>query len=186
MIISISGNAGSGKSTVGKLLATTLGFKRYYMGQLRRDMAKKRGMTINEYNKLGETDPSTDTEVDEYQTELGNKEDNFVIEGRTSFHFIPHSIKVFLSVSIDEAAKRIFKDLKENTDRNEQVFASVEDLKKSIFEREKSDEKRYLSHYGFSHLDLSKYDLVIDTTNISPEEVVDKIIKFVKREKGNI
>lgn len=56
----------------------------------------KRGMTLAEYNKLGETDPSTDIEVDEYQKKLGETEDNFIIEGRTSWHFIPHSLKFLL------------------------------------------------------------------------------------------
>ena len=77
MIISISGTPGAGKSTVAPMLADKLGYKRYYMGGLRREAARKRGLTIEEYNKLGETDPSTDLEVDRYQEELGKKENNF-------------------------------------------------------------------------------------------------------------
>jgi cytidylate kinase len=42
--------------------------------------AKQRGLTLAEYNQLGETDPETDKEVDQYQRELGEKKDNFIIE----------------------------------------------------------------------------------------------------------
>ena len=66
MIISISGNHGSGKSTVAKKLAEHLSWPRYYMGGLRREAAARRGMSLGEYNKLGESDPRTDLEVDEY------------------------------------------------------------------------------------------------------------------------
>ena len=99
MIISLSGAPGSGKSTVAQMLADKLSWPRYYMGGLRREAAKKRGLSLAEYNKLGETDIKTDKEVDEYQRELGEKEDNFVIEGRTSWYFIPHSLKIYLDVS---------------------------------------------------------------------------------------
>ncbi|MFH1364907.1 MAG: AAA family ATPase, partial [Candidatus Aenigmatarchaeota archaeon] len=89
MIISICGISGSGKSTISKLLAERLGYKHYSIGEIRRKMAVDRGMTLAELNKLGEKEDFTDKEVDKFQEELGKKEDNFVIDGRTSFHFIP-------------------------------------------------------------------------------------------------
>ncbi len=110
MIITISGQAGSGKSTVARMLAKKLGFKHYSMGDLRRKMALKKGITLAELNKLGEKEDFTDKDVDEHQKRLGEKEDNFVIDGRTSFHFIPHSVKVYLKAGIKERAKRVFQD----------------------------------------------------------------------------
>ena len=111
MIISLGGTPGSGKTTIAKLLAQKLNWPHYYMGALRRQKAKKRGLTLAEYNKLGETDPITDTEVDEYQTQLGKTKDNFIIEGRTSWHFIPHSLKIYLIVDEQTGAERIFNNL---------------------------------------------------------------------------
>jgi cytidylate kinase len=119
MIISISGAEGSGKSTIAKMLAEKLGWPRYYIGGIRREKAKERGLTLEEYNKLGETDPSTDLEVDEYQKKLGETQDNFIIEGRTSWHFIPHSFKIFLDVSFEEGARRIWGNLQKDSSRNE-------------------------------------------------------------------
>ena len=181
MIISISGKPGSGKSTVAQMLSEKLGIKRYYMGGIRREMAKEKGMTIEEFNELGEKDFSTDKWVDDYQAELGKKEDNFVIEGRTSFHFIPRSIKVFLDVSEDEGARRIFEELgtAKGQKRNEgKKIKNIPEMKKSLKERQESDKKRYRKYYGFDSTDLKHFDIVIDTTKLDPERVRDKIIAF--------
>ena len=181
MIISISGEAGSGKSTIAKILAAKLGFQRYYIGGIRRDMAKKKGMTLAEYNKLGETDPATDKEVDKFQKQLGETEDNFIIEGRTSWYFIPHSLKIYLDVDEKVGAERIFNDLKKNEKRNEDNnLNSAEDVLKSNRERKKSDNKRYRKYYGIDAYNKVNYDLAIDTTDKSPKKVVKKILNFIK------
>ena len=74
MIITIGGQAGSGKSSVGELLAKRIGYRYWSMGDIRREMARKRGMTLREFNKLGEREDFTDKEVDEFQRELGKKD----------------------------------------------------------------------------------------------------------------
>ena len=71
MIISFCGAEGAGKSTIAQMLAEKLGWPRYYMGGLRRQKARERGLSLEESNKLGESAPSTDLEVDMYQKELG-------------------------------------------------------------------------------------------------------------------
>lgn len=172
MIITISGAHGSGKSTVAQMLADKLSWPRYYMGGLRREAAKKRGLTLAEYNTLGETDPTTDTEVDEYQRQLGLSSDNFIIEGRTSWYFIPHSFKVYLDVSEEEAQRRVFSHLQQKNDRNEDKnLSSLEDVRRSLQARLNSDRLRYQKHYGIDVNDLSHYDFYLDTTNLSPDEV---------------
>ena len=167
MIITISGPAGSGKSTIAKMLAEKLGWPRYYMGGLRRDKARERGLTLEEYNKLGETDPSTDLEIDEYQRELGKTKDNFIIEGRTSWYFIPSSIKVYIDVEEEEGAKRIFISLnKEAETRNEaNSLHSEEDVLENNRKRRASDIMRYEKYYNIDVYNKKNYDIVINTTN---------------------
>lgn len=184
MIVSLSGTHGSGKSTVAQVLAEKLGWPRYYMGGLRREAAKKRGLTLAEYNALGEKDPVTDFEVDEYQRELGLKEDNFIIEGRTSWHFIPHSFKIYLDVKEEEGYRRIFGHLQQKNDRNEDKnLASQEDVKKSLKARLASDRKRYRQYYGIDVNDLSHYDFYLDTTNLSPDQVASIVSEEIEKER---
>lgn len=181
MIITISGTPGSGKSTVAKLLAKRMKMKRYYIGMMRRKMAEERGMTLQEFNKLGESEEWTDKVVDDYQRELGKKEDNFIIEGRTSFHFIPHSVKVLMVVDVKTGAKRIFGEIRRGGRTNEGGSRSLGQVEKGMMERMASDNKRYRKYYNLDVMDKSHYDIVIDTTNLTAEQVADKIINEIKR-----
>jgi len=181
MIITLSGAAGSGKSTVAQKLADKLDWPRYYIGGIRREMAKKRGMTLADYNKLGETDPSTDTEPDEYQKNLGLNKDNFIIEGRTSWYFIPHSLKIYLDVSLEEGAKRIFLSLQKNNDRNEgKNLSNIEAVKNSMTDRARSDKLRYQKYYNINVNDHSHYDFYFDTSKFNQEEVFKAVLDFVE------
>lgn len=185
MIISLSGAHGSGKSTIAQILSDRLGWPRYYMGGLRREAAKQRGLTLAEYNALGEKDPATDFEVDEYQKDLGQKQDNFIIEGRTSWFFIPHSFKIYLDVDEEEGYKRIFGHLQQKNDRNEdRNLASPDDVKKSLQARLASDRLRYQKYYDIDVNDVKNYDFYLDTTNLSPEQVFDRVYQAVQREQA--
>ena len=182
MIISISGDPGSGKSTIANKLSEALHYKSYYVGGMRREFAKKRGLTLAEYNKVGETDPSTDTEVDEWQKELGEKEDDFVIQGRTSHYFIPHAVKIYLKTDEQEGARRIFEDRKKNAlrENEDSDLDTLDDVLASIREREKSDHLRYKKHFNYDMYQMNDFDLVLDTTNLSIEEVYEKVLAFIK------
>lgn len=186
MIVSIAGTAGSGKSTIAQLLAEKLGWPRYYMGGLRREAAKKRGLTLAEYNKLGESDINTDLEVDEYQKELGEKEDNFVIEGRTSWYFIPHSLKIYLDVSPEEGAKRVFGSLQRKNSRNEDSnLKTWQDVLASHQARMASDKLRYGQYYKVDVYDRSNYDFYLDTTDLNPKQVFNAVYDWVRLQLDN-
>ncbi len=182
MIISLSGAHGSGKSTLAKELAARLGWPRYYMGGLRRETAAKRGLTLAEYNKLGESDPQTDMEVDEYQKKLGETQDNFIIEGRTSWYFIPHSLKIYLDTDEEIGAKRIWKDIEEKGARGneDKGLKSWQDVLASLRQRLQSDIDRYKRYYNIDVHDKNNYDYYLDATNLTPEEVLEKVYDFIK------
>ncbi len=181
MIITISGIAGSGKSTVAVELAKTLGLKHYSIGELMREMAKKKGMSLLELGKLAEKDPAIDKMLDERQIELGKTKDNFVIDSRLGFHFIPHSVKVFLDVAVDEAARRIFMQ-----GRQHESYMDIEESLQKISERIASEDKRYRQYYKIDYHDKGLYDFVIDTTKLQVKQVVGKIVVFLRRSHGNV
>lgn len=174
MIISISGQLGSGKSTVGKLLAKALSYKHYSTGDFWRALAAEKDLDVYEFNKLAETDPSIDTQIDEYSSELGKKEDNFVIDSRLAWHFIPHSFKVRLTVDPTEGARRVYQDSERH---NEQSHTDIMTAAHANEKRDQSERQRYIDYYNIDITKPENFDLVIDTTKISPEEVLQKIIE---------
>lgn len=166
----ISGTPGSGKSTVAKELARELGFKHYSAGDFMRQMAKERGVSLLELSKRAEKDKSIDKEIDRRTQKLAEEEDDFVIDSRLAFHFIPRAFKVFLKVDSDVAAQRIYKDIEENKREQEREFASQEHVRKGIEKRMASEKQRYEEYYGIDFLKESHYDLVLDTEGKTIEE----------------
>jgi len=181
MIITISGNAGSGKSTVAKEIAKKLGYNFYCVGDLRGKMATERGMTIDQLNKLGEKEAWTDNLADEYQADLAKKEDNFIVDSRLGFHFIPAALKIFLKVHPNESARRVFINQRPDEERKE----SIEEVKQMLTARDENDRQRYMKYYNVDHLDLSHYDLVIDTTNLKLEQLQEKIFNYLRKKGMN-
>ncbi len=180
MIITISGTPGSGKSTVGKLLAKKLRYHYYSIGAMRRAMAKERGMTLQEFNVLGEREAFTDVEIDHWQEKLGRTKDNLVVEGRTSFHFIPHSVKVFLAADLSEAARRIFHD-RAHVRRFEagHRYQTVQQLEHGLRGRIASDSRRYRKYYKLNIFQPKHYDVYIDTSKQKPSVTLTTIVKYL-------
>jgi len=117
MIITISGNPGSGKSTVAKLLVKELGYERIYAGGIMREMAKERGISLEELMQQARTETTIDTEVDyrvrDRARELAQKGKNVLVEGRVQFYHLPESVKIFVKVDEREGARRIWNDLQD-------------------------------------------------------------------------
>ena len=165
---------GAGKSTIANIVAKKLKLKFYSMGNLMRELAAKRGISINEYAALKE---DVDSEVDNYQKKIGLSEDNFILEGRLAFHFIPKSIKFFFYIEPKLAAKRIFDDQRGTEKHYENVTDSLTALKK----RMKDDQKRYKRLYGIDAYNKNNFDYIIDTTKLDSEGAAEKVIEIIKR-----
>ena len=88
------------------------------------------------------------------------------------WYAVPESFKVYLKVDIDVAAKRAFEDAMR---KSSEKFDTVEKQKQDMQKRYKLENERYWELYGVRKEDESNYDLVIDTTNLTPEQVADKI-----------
>ena len=177
-IITISGMLGSGKSTVAKLLAERLGYMYYSTGNAQREIAKKRGITTLELNRLAGTDMSVDKEIDGvFQKFNAVPNKNMVIDSRLAFFFVPSSIKIKLNVDVYVAGERIFNDTLRT---GEKKYNSVQEAVKALLDRRSLEVERFKRIY---HVDIDNdenFDYVLDTTYKTPEEIANLIIKKYK------
>jgi len=180
MILTIAGVPGSGKTTMARMLAAHFRVPFYCIGDLRALMAHERGLTLDELNRLGERESFTDREVDEYQRRLGRSGQSCVVEGRLSWHFIPHSFKIFLDVNPEVGAQRIFQAVKNGRKQvNSRRYLSIDDVREAIQYRLASDGKRYLKYYGIDVISRTNFDLVIDTTCLTSPMIFHRILAAV-------
>lgn len=176
MKITVSGSVGSGKSTISRKLADKLGYRYYSVGELMREIAKKRGMDINKLSAIAEKDSSIDVELDQMQVDIGKTEDDFIMDSRLGFHFVPDSVKVFLTVDLDEAAKRIIGD-----NRDVEKYGSIQDATKHLKKRMESEKQRYKEYYDIDFPNKKYFDMVIDTTDKEPDQVVEIIASKINQ-----
>lgn len=175
--ISITGDLGSGKSTVAGIISEKYGYTYYSTGAVQRSLAQKYGMTTLEFNKYMESHPEIDEEIDTQLTETGRQPGRIIIDSRMAWHFVPHSFKVFLSVSPETAAARIMKAQRGNVE----TYTDLEDAKTKLLARKASENLRYSQKYGVDCSNMDNFDLVLDQTHATPEETADIIINELSK-----
>ncbi len=170
--ITIFGLAGTGTSTVGKALAEKLGYKFISSGNMLRERARNMGLSLSELHERARTDSKFDKELDEEIKNIGEKNDSIVVESRLAWHFIPDSIKIKLTCDFETRVKRLV----------ERDGLSMEAGKAHVLKREKVDDERYTSIYGIENINGDNhFDLTVDTTEITPTQIVNQIISFIKK-----
>ena len=170
-IISLTGDLGSGKSTVSSILCERLKYDYIYTGEIQRKIAFRYGMTTTELNKYAETHPEIDDEIDSTFKSLNNSE-RLIVDSRLAWFFIPDSFKVFMKTNLFISSERISGDKK----RINENYASKEEAAHNIIARKTSENKRYAELYGANCSDLNNFNLIIDTSFIRPEKVAEVII----------
>jgi cytidylate kinase len=169
-IIVMSGDIGSGKSSVATALKQLTGFNIIGTGTIQRAIAKRRGLTTLELNKISQTDRSIDDEIDSYVIELGKTQDHLILDSRLAWHFIPESFKVFLAVDPVVGAERVFNAL-----RNDENNPSLEVTLENNLKRQAIEDQRFHQLYNVNFRKYGNYDLIIDTSFTTPEVIAQKI-----------
>jgi predicted cytidylate kinase len=178
MIITLGGEPASGKSSVGRVLAARLGLPFFSMGDIRRAYAHEHGITLEELNRRAQTDPTSDKLVDEKQATLDEEYPRgFVLDSRLGFLYLPQSLKIFLTVDARVAAERLVA-----SERAGERAETVDEALASLSRRMREDRERYVQLYDVDYLDRSQYDLVIDTTGKTVEEIVGQVFDVIKQE----
>lgn len=182
MIVTISGRPGSGKSAVAGRVASALGIEHVSAGDFMREMASERGMTILELSRLAEDGDAIDREIDARTMKLARGGGSFVMDARLGWHFVPNSFKVFLDVRPEVAAQRIY-----NAQRgSEKENISLEDTLTAIELRTESERMRYLMYYDLDYTDHTRYNLVVDTSNRTLDQVVDLVLAGIDDARSGV
>ncbi len=174
--ITLSGELGSGKSTVASYLISKMPFKIVSAGLLFRQLAAKHGMSAKEFNEFIENDPKYDHYVDDTMAELGKTDEKIIFDSRMAWHFVPSSFKIYLYVDVDTATERIFND----KGRVSESYSDKETARREIIDRRKSELLRYQNFYHCNLDDYSNYDLVVDTSHATREEVNELVYNSFK------
>jgi predicted cytidylate kinase len=140
-----------------------------YAGQIFREEAVRRGMSLAQLNELAAADSSVDRALDERQVEL-LRGGGLVLESRLS-GWLAHrdripAFKIWLTADRDERIRRLVARDGEDVATQERITS----------ERETRERDRYLRYYGVDLQNLSIYDLVVDSTRMSPQEVLRLVL----------
>jgi predicted cytidylate kinase len=174
MRITISGPPGSGKTTVCKGLSERLGLKAVVFGEFFRQLAKEKGMTLTEFGIFAEKDQSIDRMIDDTILDAAKENPDIILESRLAAHMLTQNdipaFRIYLVASPDVRIKRV--GIREGE--------SFEDVRRHTLERQSSEAKRYKMYYDIDIEDLSVYDLILDTDDLSVAEVVERVIKEIE------
>jgi cytidylate kinase len=170
VVVAVSGQPGSGKTTIARELARVLKVPLVSSGSLFRELAAKMGMDFVEFHKYAEVNPEIDRKIDAMAVELA-KNGDVVLEGHLAAWVVrPYAdLCIYLKASREMRARRVaVRDGK-----------SLEEALREVRDREELNRRRYLSIYGIDIGDLSIFDLVLDTTYLSVNDAVRISLDFV-------
>lgn len=177
-IIAITGNIAGGKSKVVDAIAKKLNMDTYSASKSFRELARVHNMDITTFNEYIEKNPEIDSKIDNAMIEYLQNHDNLVMDSRLAWFFEKDAFKVFVTVDLEVAAKRLVLD---SINRNiEDKYNTIDEAKIAIIKRQNYEKDRYKKEYGIDILDYSNYDLVVDSTNLSVDEITKIIIEKYK------
>jgi cytidylate kinase len=170
-LISLAGDIGSGKSTVGRIVADALKAPYTSTGDMQRAVARSLGITTLQLNERCMKDPGLDRRIDDHLRALGCAQRAGVVDARLGWFFIPQSFKVFLSVDPAEAARRT-----SGAARAEEDNSDAGAVMKNNIARRQLENRRFLQLYGADCALLRNYDLAIDTTYVDARHVAGVVL----------
>ena len=170
VVITISGPHGSGKSTYAQAIAKALNLKYVSSGQTFRELAKEHGCNLEDFSKKCENDKTIDKEIDQ-RTINEAKKGNVILEGQLAAWMASDKvdIKIYLTASNNIRFKRIAK-------REKLLYQEAE---QETRDREESERRRFQEIYDINMMDLSIYDLVIDTSLLPLDDTITMLKNII-------
>jgi cytidylate kinase len=162
-VFTIGGLHGTGKSSVADLIAKEFDLRRVSAGVIFRELAKKRGLTLEEFSIVAEEEENIDRELDASLKTAAMK-GNVLLDGQLAGWMAGDyaDFKILLTASLDTRVKRIA----------ERDDVSFKHARLETLNREASEKERYLEFYGVNISDQSIYDLILNTEKYDLEGVI--------------
>jgi len=170
--IAVSGKSGCGNTTVSKIVADRLGLR--FVNFTFRSLAQETGISLRDVLDMASKDDTWDKEVDKRQLELAREGGGCVLGSRLAIWMLEEAdLKVYLRADARTRAARILKREGE----------TLESAASFTAERDHQDHLRYLRIYNLDNDDYAFADVVIDASNLKPEEIADLIIEAAEKTK---
>lgn len=175
--IAISGDPGSGKSSVAEQISAALGWRLVSTGAKHRSIARSQQVDTLELNRRAASPESNiDQTVDDVLRELAASEELVVVDSRMAWWFIPGAISIHLTVLPQVAGDRAF--LRGRDLGSDERYGSAEIATLALQERARIEQERFANLYDVNIARLRNYNCVIDTTGFSVDHVANLIIQF--------
>ncbi len=173
--ITLGGFAGSGKSTVAKIICDKLNYEFISVGNFTREYAQREfGASINEFQEMCQQNPELDRDIDRKFQAMCNSSSGIVVDYRLGFKFVEDAFCVLLKVTDGVAFHRLQKA--ERGIEKKDAF--------SIQERNENMRARFIQQYNVDFADDKNYDLVVNTDLLSSQQVADMITDSFQRSQS--
>ena len=160
VIVAISGLHGAGKTTAARALVRNFKLRYVCAGSVFRQLARERGMKLDEFSRYAEGRPEIDRMIDRRTAEAA-REDGVLIDARLAGWMAKQAnLKVLFTAPLDERVRRIAR-------RERRKYR---DVLNETRKRERSEARRFKRFYGIDVNDHSVFDLVLNTKRLSPRE----------------
>jgi cytidylate kinase len=172
--ITVSGHPGSGTSTLVKALMAHYSWTSLNGGDVFRQEAARREMSLGEFGELCKSDLNVDRELDKQLQQQMQDDSSQIVESRLAgwwaYRLEIPCVRLWLDVDETERAKRVVY----------REGGSIEDALEANKKRSSVDAERFMELYQILPEQREPYTTVLDATNLGSEEVLAEVISILE------
>lgn len=171
LLVTVSGPPGSGASTLSRRVAAELGVQRLDGGDLFRELAEERDMSLTQLQARADEEPAIDRRIDERLQRTaevwGASSKGFVLESRLAGWLAGNRADLRVWVDAPE-------EVRVSRTRERREMAA------EMRVREVTEAGRFEAEYGVDLADTSFYDLSLNTGRWAIEDCVDVVLTAIR------